>query len=265
MEIENESGDLPIAERKDPSAFLSRMEYYQKSKKERMDERRRMQEAQLEKELQKCSFKPKINPNFREKRTIEDLERWDQNQKEKLRRRKMELEGDDRARQIRKGPKVSRSQTHVANRFVEFDADRVIRPEEPKEAVEDRLFDLGATYKTNQKVNAMVFAMPQPPDLKMTASSKGSREKSPIMDRSKKQEATKVAKQLKTESLMAERNRLKGLIHKNAQGERDDEVNYVSMNATNTLNTSGSAIRRKQVGIDTVRHLKQRVRADILS
>lgn len=262
---EGSQKSLPIAQHRDPAAFLSRMDNYQKSKKAKIDEKRHNQEMEVEKELQSCSFKPKINANLGEKRTLEDLERWGQIQKDKLKVRKEQQEDGERSKVIRKGPKVSRSQTHVEKRFVEFDSNQVVNQETNHNVVENRLGDLGSTYKSNQRVKALVYGVPPSTDPKSTIHSKDFRTKTPEVNRTRRLEATLTAKQAKVDSVQAERNKLKQIINKTAHGEREDEVDFVSMNVKDPQVSTGSAIKRKPVGLETVKNLKQKVRAEILS
>jgi len=270
MEIESPTNakdsakGLPIGHRKDPSAFLSRMENYQKVKKAKIEEKRHNLDMEVEKELQNCSFKPKINQGYCEKRTLEDLEQWNQAQKAKRHAKQLDQAGQERLKSGHKGLKTPRSQTHIDKRFIEFDSDHVLNPETNHAVVENRLHDLNSTYKSNHRVKAMVYGAPPPVDYRSTGATALLRTKTPEVERTRRLEEAKTGKQAKAESLMAERNKVKQIIHKTAQ-EGDEEIDFVTMNAADPTNSSTNVIKRKPVGLETVKNLKQKIRAEILS
>lgn len=266
MEIESPAPEatqnqpLPIADRNDPTGFLTRMQQYQLAKKQRLEAKKKQALEREEKEYEHCSFKPKINSGLIEKRTVEDLEKWGNTAKEKLKRRKMEIEAPTQTMHTTKLQQTSRSQTHTANRFVEFEKNMVLAGGDPLQGnVEDRLYDLDKAYRTNQKIKAQVYALPPMSDLKAFASTKARTPERP------RKELQKSAKQAFTANLINQRNQLKNIIKKNAEFDREDEVNYISMNATNPVNSTGSAIKRRPVGLEVVKNLKQKIRDEVLS
>jgi hypothetical protein len=158
---------LPIAEGK---GFIERAKEQQEAKVRRLEQLRKEREAQLAEEIKACTFAPKTNNLWKDRRTPEDLLNWKEETAKKLKKKAEDLRRMHTPEKLH--PKKKRpagSSVHLTDRFVDIEGSKNYVSKDRKVQafttnsigfsanVEDRLYNYKATYDKHRKDKQEVY------------------------------------------------------------------------------------------------------------
>ena len=243
------------------SQFAERMKTYQQQKQNRLEERRKKEKEKEENELKKMTFIPKINPSDMDKRTVDDMRRWGEKAKEKVEKLRKDIQKKEENGFKKANSAKPRNDIHVINRFIELEGDKPVTMQVNTELVDDRLYMCHKIHKNDKQVEGYVSNCPRPVKTEMTLSSTKSKSEQKRTNALKKKPS--VSYIVKEKTIQTERKQLKDTIHQTKIKEKSDEVNYISMNATQV--NKSFVHKPKEICMSTIKNLKDKVRNEILA
>lgn len=242
------------------SQFAERMKIYQEQKIKRLEERRKKEKEKAEAELKKLTFHPKINPSDIDKRTVDDMRRWGEKAKEKVEKIRKDNQKKEEGGFKKANSAKPRNDIHVINRFIELDGDKPVTMPVNTDLVDDRLYMYHTAHKTERQVEGIVSNCPRPVRTEMTLSSTKSKSEQKRTNGLKKKAS--VSYIVKDKTIRTERKQMKETIQQTKLKEKHDEVNYISMNATQV--NKSFVNKPKEICVSTIKNLKDKVRNEIL-
>lgn len=245
----------PQNQANEKSDFNDRMQNFQAKKKDNLEKKRLEQQKLLEEELQKHSFHPHINQNKLTTRTVEDMHVWGKVAKDKIIKKRREIELTRKNKHKKPSNQEIRNEAHALNRFVELETSQQ-NIDQPK-LVDDRLYQFHSTYNSNKKLKEILFSQISH-NVKAGNGPQSALELSVIKETRKMENSKVMLKQKHGEELVSEREKLKETIQKSAKNLKNEGVNFIAMNATQ-MNPVNS-FKRKEIGLNVVKNLRETIR-----
>lgn len=259
---QNSSGEK---QGEDTSEFHKRVKYYETKRQQNIQSLKDRHVEKLNKELEKCTFKPKLNSNRLEKRTVDDLQIWNKTAREKIHKKRKEVETSERTRFNKTGPKQYGPKVHARKRFVELHEGEAVPMTNNLDLVEDRLNDFKSNLHNKNKEREVLLTnhlheinIHSTGVTEVNLRDKSTHSRHQQMAKSKDEAHQKVVA-----NVVIERSKLKALIQKHKETTKTEDVNYVSMNMTK-MNTSTNW-KQRETALNVIKTLKSQVRSEILS